>query len=201
MYLVGKAKRENSMASYLYKRSSDTGKWQQRYFVLYQNLLFYFENDTATRPSGLALLEGSYCERVITPLKGKESEKQYIFTITYKSENQRNYDLRTETEADCNAWIDAIRRASYSKVVEQKEELEQKHLHIIQILESERQAKWHYVQQTEELVAEVKKLKAELQKFKKDRTSNHLVDEETDEIKKIKKVSIFILLSQPSFNI
>lgn len=51
---------------------------------------------------------------------------------------------------------------SYSKVVEQKEELEQKHLHIIQILESERQAKWHYVQQTEELVAEVKKLKAEV---------------------------------------
>ena len=46
--------------------------------------------------------------------------------------------------------------------MEQKEELEQKHLHIIQILESERQAKWHYVQQTEELVAEVKKLKAEV---------------------------------------
>lgn len=76
LYLVGKARRENSMASYLYKRSSDTGKWQQRYFVLYQNLLFYFENDTVTRPSGVALLEGSYCERLITPLKGKESEKQ-----------------------------------------------------------------------------------------------------------------------------
>ena len=33
---------------------------------------------------------------------------------------------------------------SYSKVVEQKEALEQKNLHIIQILESERQAKWHH---------------------------------------------------------
>ncbi|KAL4228327.1 Ras protein-specific guanine nucleotide-releasing factor [Mactra antiquata] len=76
---------------------------------------------------------------------------------------------------------------SYSKVVEQKEELEQKHLHVIQILESERQAKWHYVQQTEELATEVKKLKAELQKFKKDRVSNHTVEDETDEIKKIKK--------------
>lgn len=47
-------------------------------------------------------------------------------------------------------------------MVEQKEELEQKHLHVIQILESERQAKWHYVQQTEELATEVKKLKAEV---------------------------------------
>lgn len=51
---------------------------------------------------------------------------------------------------------------SYSKVLEQKEELEQKHLHLLQILDSERQAKWHYVQQTEELACEVKKLKEEV---------------------------------------
>ena len=52
--------------------------------------------------------------------------------------------------------------SSYSKVLEQKEQLEQKHLHLLQILDSERQAKWHYVQQTEELTAEVKKLKTEV---------------------------------------
>lgn len=51
---------------------------------------------------------------------------------------------------------------SYNKVLEAKEELEQKHLHLLQILDSERQAKWHYVQQTEELAMEVKKLKAEV---------------------------------------
>ena len=37
---------------------------------------------------------------------------------------------------------------SFGKVSEQ---LEQKHLHLLQILDSERQGKWHYVQQTEEL--------------------------------------------------
>ena len=47
-------------------------------------------------------------------------------------------------------------------MLEQKEQLEQKHLHLLQILDSERQAKWHYVQQTEELTAEVKKLKTEV---------------------------------------
>ena len=51
---------------------------------------------------------------------------------------------------------------SFSKVLEQKEQLEQKHLHLLQILDSERQAKWHYVQQTEELTGEVKKLKCEV---------------------------------------
>jgi len=76
IYLVSKARRENTNAGFLYKKSSDTGKWQQRYFLLFQNLLFYFENETATRPLGVVLLEGSYCERIITPLKGKESEKQ-----------------------------------------------------------------------------------------------------------------------------
>ncbi|KAK2164823.1 hypothetical protein LSH36_58g06024, partial [Paralvinella palmiformis] len=55
--------------------------------------------------------------------------------------------------------------SSFSKVLEQKEQLEQKHLHLLQILDSERQAKWHYVQQTEELAAEVKKLKDEVQSF------------------------------------
>ena len=55
---------------------------------------------------------------------------------------------------------------SYSRNVEQKEQLEQKHLHLLQILDSERQAKWHYVQQTEELSTEVKKLKNEVTDLK-----------------------------------
>ncbi len=54
------------------------------------------------------------------------------------------------------------RLCSFSKVLEQKEQLEQKHLHLLQIMDSERQAKWHYVQQTEELAEEVKKLKEEV---------------------------------------
>ncbi|KAI8486531.1 Ras protein-specific guanine nucleotide-releasing factor [Branchiostoma belcheri] len=69
------ARADATLAGFLYKRSSDTGKWQQRWFALYQNFLFYFENDTAMRPSGLALIEGCQCERVIST-KGKDSEKQ-----------------------------------------------------------------------------------------------------------------------------
>lgn len=51
---------------------------------------------------------------------------------------------------------------SFSKLLEQKEQLEQKHLHLLQILDSERQSKWQYVQQTDELAAEVRKLKTEV---------------------------------------
>lgn len=78
LYLANKARHENTHCGYLHKKSSDTGKWQLRWFALYQNLLFYYENDTTPKPSGVALLEGCYCERLVTPApsKGKENEKQ-----------------------------------------------------------------------------------------------------------------------------
>ncbi|GFO14569.1 ras-specific guanine nucleotide-releasing factor 1-like [Plakobranchus ocellatus] len=78
LYLANKGRVENSICGYLYKRSADMAKWQQRYFVLYQNVLFYYDNETSTRPSGVALLEGAYCDRIIAPvaIKGRETEKQ-----------------------------------------------------------------------------------------------------------------------------
>lgn len=47
------------------KRSLGEKNWTQRWFLLHQNLLFYFENVSANRPLGVLFLEGSYCERVI----------------------------------------------------------------------------------------------------------------------------------------
>lgn len=82
LYLANKARAESTLNGYLHKKSADTGKWQLRYFALYQNLLFYYENDNTVRPSGVALLEGCYCERLVTPTTsanvkpGKELDKQ-----------------------------------------------------------------------------------------------------------------------------
>ena len=53
---------------------------------------------------------------------------------------------------------------SFNKLLLQKEELEQKHLHLLQIVESEKTAKWQYTQQCEELASEIKKLRAEVNK-------------------------------------
>jgi len=52
--------------------------------------------------------------------------------------------------------------SSFNKLLLQKEELEQKHLHLLQIVESEKTAKWQYTQQCEELASEIKKLRAEV---------------------------------------
>lgn len=90
------------------------------------------------------------------------SPPQFCFAITYRREHQRQYDLKAETESECKAWIDVIRQASFNKLLLQKEELEQKHLHLLQIVESEKTAKWQYTQQCEELTSEIKKLRAEV---------------------------------------
>ena len=42
------------------------------------------------------------------------------------------------------------------------EELEQKHLHLLQVVESEKTAKWQYTQHCEELTEEIKKLRTEV---------------------------------------
>jgi hypothetical protein len=44
----------------------------------------------------------------------------------------------------------------------QKEELEQRHLHLLQVVESEMTAKWQYAQQVDESASEIKKLRAEV---------------------------------------
>lgn len=51
---------------------------------------------------------------------------------------------------------------SFNKLLLQKEELEQKHVHLLQVVESEKTAKWQYTQQCEELASEIKKLRAEV---------------------------------------
>ncbi|XP_011501193.1 PREDICTED: ras-specific guanine nucleotide-releasing factor 2-like [Ceratosolen solmsi marchali] len=171
--LSEKAHYDHSLAGYLHKRTADLTKWQLRWFVLYQNILFYYDNDSCSRPSGVILLEGCYCNRLIT-VKGRDSDKQIYFAISYRKENQRQYELKSATEAECKMWIDAITEASFNKMLLQKEELEQKHLHLLEIVRSEKMAKWQYTQQCDEFTSEIKKLRAELSALKKEFQPNFI---------------------------
>lgn len=38
-----------------------------RFFLLYQNLLFYYDQEHHSRPTGVIFLEGCYVDRVIAP--------------------------------------------------------------------------------------------------------------------------------------
>lgn len=51
---------------------------------------------------------------------------------------------------------------SFNKILQQKEELEQKHLHLLHIVESEKTSKWQLRQQCDELTTEISKLRTEV---------------------------------------
>ncbi|KAG7300104.1 hypothetical protein JYU34_015643 [Plutella xylostella] len=200
--LSDRAQYDHSQAGYLHKRSSDNTKWQLRWFILYQNMLFYYESENSGRPTGVLLLEGSYCERVSN--KPMERNSSNCFMISYRRESLRQYELRAASEADCLHWVDSIREASFNKVLLQKEELEQKQLHLLQVVESERTSRWQYAQQCDELTHELKQLRVELCTYKKEHAEpatrsasttssspSNTPEVDPAELRKIKKVQSF----------
>lgn len=64
LYLSVIARKEGTKRGFLSKKTTENSKWHEKFFALYQNVLFYFDTDQSARPSGIYLLEGCTCERV-----------------------------------------------------------------------------------------------------------------------------------------
>lgn len=70
LHLAALARKEGTKRGYLSKKTAETSRWHERWFALYQNLLFYCESEQSGRPAGLYLLEGCSCERAPAPKLG-----------------------------------------------------------------------------------------------------------------------------------
>uniref|UniRef100_A0A3P8W3X4 Ras protein specific guanine nucleotide releasing factor 1 n=1 Tax=Cynoglossus semilaevis TaxID=244447 RepID=A0A3P8W3X4_CYNSE len=200
-YLGLLAKKDGTRRGCLSKKSSDNTKWHSKWFALLQNMLFYFENESSSRPSGLYLLEGCICDRAPSPkpsLSAKEClEKQYYFTVNFTHENQKALELRTEDVKDCDEWVAAISHASYRNLATEHESLMQKYLHLLQIVETEKTVAKQLRQQIEDGEIEIERLKSEIAGLLKDNEKIHASpaaapSEDDSEIKKIKKVQSFL---------
>uniref|UniRef100_A0A8C6L3L8 Ras protein specific guanine nucleotide releasing factor 1 n=1 Tax=Nothobranchius furzeri TaxID=105023 RepID=A0A8C6L3L8_NOTFU len=198
-YLAVLAKKDAARRGFLSKKSSDNTKWHSKWFALLQNMLFYFESDSSSRPSGLYLLEGCVCDRSPSPKPSAKEclEKQYYFTVTFNHDNQKALELRTEDVKDCDEWVAAITQASYRNLATEHETLMQKYLHLIQIVETEKTVAKQLRQQIEDGEIEIERLKSEIGGLLKDNEkiqSNPEVPPSDDdtEIKKIKKVQSFL---------
>uniref|UniRef100_A0A669C7W1 Ras protein specific guanine nucleotide releasing factor 1 n=1 Tax=Oreochromis niloticus TaxID=8128 RepID=A0A669C7W1_ORENI len=200
-YLGLLAKKDGTRRGCLSKKSSDNTKWHTKWFALLQNMLFYFENESSSRPSGLYLLEGCTCDRAPSPkpsLSAKEClEKQYYFTVSFNHENQKALELRTEDVKDCDEWVAAITHASYRNLATEHEALMQKYLHLLQIVETEKTVAKQLRQQIEDGEIEIERLKSEIAGLLKDNEKIHASPaaaptDDDSEIKKIKKVQSFL---------
>uniref|UniRef100_A0A8C7XJE2 Ras protein specific guanine nucleotide releasing factor 1 n=1 Tax=Oryzias sinensis TaxID=183150 RepID=A0A8C7XJE2_9TELE len=190
-YLGLLAKKDGTRRGCLSKKSSDNTKWHTKWFALLQNMLFYFENESSSRPSGLYLLEGCMCDRAPSPkpsLSAKEClEKQYYFTVSFTHENQKALELRSEDVKDCDEWVAAISHASYRNLATEHETLMQKYLHLLQIVETEKTVAKQLRQQIEDGEIEIERLKSEVMI-----TLMSAPNDDDSEIKKIKKVQSFL---------
>uniref|UniRef100_A0A4W5PI20 Ras protein specific guanine nucleotide releasing factor 1 n=1 Tax=Hucho hucho TaxID=62062 RepID=A0A4W5PI20_9TELE len=191
-YLGLLAKKDGTRRGCLSKKSSDNTKWHTKWFALLQNMLFYFESESSSRPAGLYLLEGCVCDRAPSPKPSQSSkeclEKQYYFTVNFTHENQKALELRTEDVKDCDEWVAAITHASYRNLATEHETLMQKYLHLLQIVETEKTVAKQLRQQIEDGEIEIERLKSEIQSSPTAEPS----EDDDSELKKIKKVQSFL---------
>uniref|UniRef100_H2LDH1 Ras protein-specific guanine nucleotide-releasing factor 2b n=1 Tax=Oryzias latipes TaxID=8090 RepID=H2LDH1_ORYLA len=200
LFLSAVARKEGTKRGFLSKKTTENSRWHEKFFALYQNILFYFENEQSARPAGIYLLEGCTCERVPAPkmsTTGKEAlEKQHYFLIVFGHDGQKPLELRTDEESECDEWVEAIQQASYSDIIIEREVLMQKYIHLVQIVETEKVAANQLRTQLEDQDTEIERLKSEivaLNKTKERMRPYHVYHENEDpDIKKIKKVQSFM---------
>uniref|UniRef100_A0A8C2XCC9 Ras protein-specific guanine nucleotide-releasing factor 2b n=1 Tax=Cyclopterus lumpus TaxID=8103 RepID=A0A8C2XCC9_CYCLU len=200
LFLSAVARKEGTKRGYLSKKTAENSRWHEKFFALYQNILFYSENEQSARPAGIYLLEGCTCERSPAPkmsTTGKEAlEKQHYFLIVFGHDGQKPLELRTDEESECDEWVEAIQQASYSDIIIEREVLMQKYIHLVQIVETEKVAANQLRTQLEDQGTEIERLKSEiiaLNKTKERMRPYHVNHENEDpDIKKIKKVQSFM---------
>uniref|UniRef100_A0A3Q3ELV8 Ras protein-specific guanine nucleotide-releasing factor 2b n=1 Tax=Kryptolebias marmoratus TaxID=37003 RepID=A0A3Q3ELV8_KRYMA len=200
LFLSAVARKEGTKRGYLCKKTAENSRWHEKFFALYQNILFYFENEQSARPAGIYLLEGCTCERAPAPkmsTTGKEAlEKQHYFLIVFGHDGQKPLELRTDEESECDEWVEAIQQASYSDLIIEREVLMQKYIHLVQIVETEKVAANQLRTQLEDQDTEIERLKSEivaLNKTKERMRPYHVYHKNEDpDIKKIKKVQSFM---------
>uniref|UniRef100_A0A8C7R489 Ras-specific guanine nucleotide-releasing factor 2 n=1 Tax=Oncorhynchus mykiss TaxID=8022 RepID=A0A8C7R489_ONCMY len=198
LYLSVVARKEGTKRGILSKKSTENSRWNDKYFALYQNVLFYFDNDQSTRPSGIYLLEGCTCERVpahkgSAVSKETVDKQQHYFLVVFGHDGQKPLELRTEEESDCNKWVEYIQQASYSDIIIEREVLMQKYIHLVQIMETEKVAANQIRTQLEDQDTEIERLKAEVHTHTHTHTYIQWGEQEEDpDIKKIKKVQSFM---------
>lgn len=107
LFLSALARKEGTKRGNLCKKSAENSRWHEKFFVLFQNILFYSENEQSAKPAGIYLLEGCTCDRSPAPkmsTTGKEAmEKQVrrVLMETERSPQRRNGSTSSGTDIFC----------------------------------------------------------------------------------------------------
>lgn len=110
------------LKGWLTKQGGKIKSWKKRWFVLTENCLFYFKNETDKEPCGIIPLENVIIHRL-------ESKKKYMFTLKshgdepikessrkgtgYVMYQHESYIFQTSSIDEMNLWINSINKNIY----------------------------------------------------------------------------------------
>ena len=97
------------------------------------------------------------------PAKANKQDDQVSKANPENKTNTEIEEKKASSEGTVHAEVKKDVSEEKADREKKKEELEQKHLHLLQIVESEKTAKWQYTRQCEELTDEIKQLRTEVQ--------------------------------------
>ncbi|PFH34944.1 calcium dependent protein kinase CDPK7 [Besnoitia besnoiti] len=111
-----KGNSEAAIDGVLYKKGKHLHQWQARYYVLVDNMLYYYRRKGDAKPRGFMFLEGCYVELLSEQLGGR----QYGFAIVHpKGETVSKRLLFANSAKEQKEWVDALRVATKQQALEQ----------------------------------------------------------------------------------
>ncbi|PHJ18140.1 camk protein kinase [Cystoisospora suis] len=107
---------EAAIDGVLYKKGKHLHQWQARYYVLVDNMLYYYRRKGDAKPRGFMFLEGCYVELLSEQLGGR----QHGFAIVHpKGETISKRLLFASSSKEQQEWVDALRVATKQQSLEQ----------------------------------------------------------------------------------
>ncbi|XP_017819748.4 rho GTPase-activating protein 25 isoform X1 [Callithrix jacchus] len=99
---------------WLKKQRSIVKNWQQRYFVLRAQQLYYYKDEEDTKPQGCIYLPGSTIKEIAT---NPEEAGKFVFEIIPASWDQNrmgqdSYVLMASSQAEMEEWVKFLRRVA-----------------------------------------------------------------------------------------
>ncbi|XP_053299322.1 sesquipedalian-1 [Pleuronectes platessa] len=91
---------------YLYKKKERNASYQQRWFVLKANLLFYQERPADRHLLGVVVLEGCAVRR-------SESDGQFAFSLVFEGPGLKTYRFAAVDRQSHESWVKALLSASH----------------------------------------------------------------------------------------
>ncbi|RMC08069.1 hypothetical protein DUI87_15100 [Hirundo rustica rustica] len=115
LYLALLARKEGTKRGYLSKKTAETNRWHEKWFALYQNVLFYFEGEQSARPAGMYMLEGCNCERVPAPkgcaagsAKDAALDKQLRYMLKNNNNEKKDCVLRGQLQSSLEKMLGEV---------------------------------------------------------------------------------------------